>query len=268
MAEDLNKLNIYDKVLGYFSPKAGLSRLGLRSAYNLAVKRSYEAATKGRRGKSFKGADDRGPNITLAIALTTLRQRSRHLINNNGWAKRAQGVICANVIGEGIRPAPVGTRNQVKRIKTFWKEWAESTACDWYGKNTFYGLQELIMREIVEAGDCLVIRRRVNSRIPIQLQVLQGDQLDHSVNSINEKGFARLGVQYNSEGKIIGYWCWTQHPNDMMVNYKLQSEFISAEDVIHPFEILRAGQSRGLPMGVAGFMKLSDFSDYEIIIYF
>lgn len=263
MAGALNKLNIVDKVVGYISPSSGLRRMGLRLSYNAAIKRSFEAATKGRRGKSFKAADNNGPNVTVGMALSTLRARSRHLINNNGWAKRAQGVICSNVIGEGIRPAPAGTKNQAKRLKSFWKEWAESTDCDWYGKMTFYGLQELIMREIVEAGDCLIIRRRVSKRIPIQLQVLQGDQLDHSVNSVNDKGFARLGVQYNSEGKITGYWVWSQHPSDMAVSLKLESEFIPAEDVIHPFEVLRAGQSRGLPMGVAGFMKLSDFSDYE-----
>ena len=43
----------------------------------------------------------------------------------------------------------------------------------------------------------------------------------------------------------------------------IQSVFYSVDDVIHPFEILRAGQTRGVPMGVSAFMKLSDFSDYE-----
>lgn len=260
MSEALKKrTNWIDEAIAYVSPKTGLARLRQR--------RSYEAAASGRRTKSFSRATSTGPNVEVGNSLVKLRDRSRHFVRNNGWAKRAQGVICANVIGEGIRPAPSGTVNQVKKIKAIWKSWAETTACDWDGKNTFYGLQELIMREIVEAGDCLIVRRRVSitseNPIPVQIQVLEGDQLDHSKNYVNEKGFARLGVQYTNEGKVSGYWIWSQHPTDITINLKTDSEFIPIEDVIHPFELLRAGQARGVPMGVSAFMKLSDFSDYE-----
>jgi lambda family phage portal protein len=217
--------------------------------------------------KSLKNAHSNGPNNEIGPALTKLRDRSRHFVRNNGWAKRAQGAIASAVIGEGIRPTPVGTKNQIKAIKKIWKLWAETTACDWDGKNTFYGLQELIMREIVEAGDCLIIRRRIiptqDNPIPIQLQILESDQLDHTRNGANDNGYCRLGVQYNADGKITGYWVWSQHPNDMAVSLKMNSELIGIDDIIHPFEVLRAGQSRGVPMGVSAFLKLSDFSDYE-----
>lgn len=260
MIEDFKKRNNWlDNSIAFFSPKAGMRRLSFR--------RSYEAASNGRRAKSFKNAHSAGPNMEIGPAIVNLRNRSRHFVRNNGWAKRAQGVVCANVVGEGIRPAPTGTKNQVKSIKKIWRAWAETTVCDWDGKNTFYGLQELILREIVESGDCLIIRRRIlptiDNPIPIQLQVLEADQLDHTRNGMNDNGFCRLGVQYNADGKIFGYWIWSQHPNDMAVSLKMQSELISIDDVIHPFEILRAGQSRGVPMGVSAFMKISDFSDYE-----
>ena len=79
-----------------------------------------------------------------------------------------------------------------------------------------------------------------------------------------KKGFARLGVQFDNEGKRIGYWIYRNNPNEITGSlYSSSSEFISVDDVIHPFELLRAGQVRGVPMGVSAFMKLSDFSDYE-----
>jgi len=272
MAEATNrgqsKANLLDKVVGYISPKSGLARINAR--------RSYEAASFGRRAKAFKNASSTGPNLEIAQSFQTLRNRSRHFVRNNGWAKRALGVITDNTVGQGIRPAPVGTRNQIKKIKSLWHSWAEDTACDWYGKNTFYGLQQLIMSEISEAGDCLILRRKVmpdaNNPLPIKIQVLEGDQLDHNRNyrlSVNIKGkelpgYARLGVQYTDDGKLLGYWVWPQHPYDMSpVIQTIASEFVPVEDVIHPFEILRIGQVRGVPDGVAAFMKMSDFSDYE-----
>ena len=257
----LQVMNLFDKSIAFFSPETGLKRINSRIRYE----RAYEAASTGRRSKSFKNVTSKGANLEISTALVTLRNRSRHMTRNNGWAKRALTVVCDNVIGQGIRPAPTGDRVLVKKIKDIWHNWAETTDCDWEGKNTFYGLQELIMSEIFEAGDCLIVRRRVTTKsIPIQLQVLEGDQLDHSKDGVNDMGFMRLGVQFNAEGKRIGYWIYKTHPTDMTgtMNY-LNSEFISVDDIIHPFEILRAGQVRGIPMGVATFMKMSDFSDYE-----
>ncbi len=262
------KGNIIDRAIGMFNPKWGLSRL--------AYRRSYEAASYGRRSKSLSGASSTGPNLEITQSFQTLRNRSRHLVRNNGWQKRALGVVADNTIGIGIRPAPVGTRNQIKKIKQIWANWAETTDCDWYGKHTFYGLQRLIMSEVAESGDCLIIRRKIipeyPGQLPIKLQVLEGDQLDHNRNyklSVKIKGktvegYARLGVQYDDEDRILGYWVWPRHPYDMTpVIQTIQSKFIPKEDVIHPFEILRAGQVRGVPMGVATYMKTSDFSDYE-----
>lgn len=248
--------NILDNIIGYINPKAGIRRV--------AARRSYEAASHGRRAGSFKGARSTGANLEIGTALVTLRNRSRHFVRNNGWAKRAIDAIVDNTVGEGIRPAPIGTRNQVKKIKKLWSTWAETTMCDYDGKSTIYGLQNLIMREIAEAGDCLIVRRRTKDDIPIKLQVLEGDQLDQMKDTPNEMGYARLGVQFDNEGKRLGYWIFKKHPNDLTGNYiTLESEFISVDDIIHPFEIMRAGQVRGIPMGVASFMKMADFSDYE-----
>lgn len=251
-----DKKNILDNIIGFFSPSLGVKRQMWR--------RSYEAASHSGRNSSMMHAGNNGPNTEIGNALETLRNRSRMFVRNNGWAARAITAIVNNTVGEGIRPAPTGNLSNVKNIKKVWDDWAGSTECDYYGKSTFYGLQNIIMREIAEAGDCIILRRRVNAPIPIKLQVLEPDQLDITKNSINEMGFARLGVQFNKLGMKIGYWVFPYHPNDYNgMDISLQSVFISNDDVLHPFEILRAGQVRGVPQGTAAFMKLSDFSDYE-----
>lgn len=258
-------MNILDQVISFVSPKAGLRRSIQRDNV-----RSYEAASFGRRTKMFDNSHSTGPNLEISGALSTLRNRSRGMVRNNAWSHRALEAIVGNVIGEGIRPAPTGTKNQIKKAKQLWKTWAESTACDWNGKSTFYGLQALIMKEIAEAGDCVVMRRRViptpENPIPIKLQVLEGDQLDHfkDFGSYNNNSYCRLGVQFTQAGILEGYWIHPTHPTDSTGFYnQLSSEFVPKEDCLHIFEVLRSGQLRGIPTGVSAFIKLGDFSDYE-----
>jgi lambda family phage portal protein len=241
--------------------------LGLHITVGKSKKRVYEAADMGRRGKSFRLARSTGANMEIAGALVTLRNRSRHMSRNNGWAKRAVEAITRHTIGEGIRPAPIGDLQKIKKIKDIWQEWAGSTDCDWYGKTNFYGLQELAMRAIVEGGDMLIVKRWGSdneSGIPLKLELLEGDRIDHSRNGANEKGFARMGVQFTQTGEISGYWLFDHHPGDGINTFNtLESRFFDKADIIHAFEVLRIGQVRGLPIGVASFMKINDFSDYE-----
>jgi lambda family phage portal protein len=254
-------MNVIDRAISYLNPRWGYERLKYRF---------YEAAAFSRRTKSFDKARSTGPNMEVSGALVTLRNRSRFFVRNNGWAKRAIEAVTNNTVGEGIRPAPIGSRSQIKKVKKIWKDWAESTSCDWYEKSTIYGLQSLVMKEIAEGGDVLIIKRRVkptgDNILPIKIQVLEGDFLDHSKDTMtnDDGGYNRLGVKYDKLGQLLGYWVYDQHPTDGTGNFtKLDSFFIPKSDCLHVFELLRIGQVRGVPMGIASFIKLSDFSDYE-----
>lgn len=259
-------MNILDKAITYINPRAGL----IRASYRKKV-RSYDSASYGRRTKMFDHATASGPNLEISGALQTLRNRSREMVRNNGWANRAVNVVAKNVVGEGIRPAPtVGTKNQIKKVKSIWKDWAESVNCDWYGQNTLYGLQLLAMRSIAEGGDCLVIKRRVQptkeNPIPIKIQLLEGDQLDHykDFGSFQDNSYCRLGVQFSQDGVREGYWIFPTHPTDGTGFFKtVSSVFVPVSDCLHIYELLRIGQVRGVPMGVSSFIKMQDGSDYE-----
>lgn len=228
--------------------------------------RAYEAADKGRRGKAFRLARPTGVNREILSALTLLRDRSRHMVRNNGWSKRAVEAIVKHTVGEGIQPAPVGALEKTCDAKRLWRRWAHSTDCDWYGRTTFYGLQELAMRAIAEGGEVLVVRRWVDGgSVPIKLQLLEGDHLDQTRNGVNEYGIVRMGVQFDADNKLSGYWLFDYHPGecDYFGAQKYESRLIDKDDLLHAFEVLRIGQVRGVPLGVGSFMKAADFSDYE-----
>lgn len=259
-------MNYLDKTIEYISPRLATSRARERMRL-----RQYDGAAYSRRTKMFDKATSSGANLEVGTALVTLRNRSRWFVRNNTWAKRATQAISRNVVGEGIRPAPTGgTKNQIKKVKLLWKEWAESTNCDWNGKNTFYGLQSLAMQSIAEGGEAIIIKRRVmptkSNPYPIKIQLIEGDQLDHTrdYQQLSNGSYCRLGIQFSKEGQIEGYWIYDNHPTDG-INHtiELQSHFISVEDCVPIYEILRPGQLRGIPMGVSAFIKIGDFSDYE-----
>lgn len=259
--------NILDRAIALFSPAAGLRRMQARGALELAH-RHYEGAAVSRRTENWR-APNSGPTAALAPALSRLRSRARDLGRNNAYAKRAIQAIRTGLTGTGIRPQPDGTTAEIANAKAMWKDWAETTQCDADGKLTFYGIQGLCARTIAESGEVLIRRRRRRSRdgltVPLQLQVLEPDHLDTTRDFVDPQGNRVIqGVQYDALGRRVGYWLFPEHPGETIRSSKgYTSQLIPAEDILHPFELLRPGQVRGIPWGCAVLIMLRDFDEYQ-----
>lgn len=254
-------MTIVDSIITFFDPQAGLKRAQARAA--LDAVRKYDAATKGRRGASWRSAEGSSANQDMLPYLKIMRDRSRDLVRNNSNATNAVRQIANRVVGTGIRPAIVGLKSgDEAKVKQLWKDWAENTDCDFDERSTFYGLQKLVVRTVAESGSCLIVRRRVRGKVPIQLQVLEPDYLDRSKDTYRTSGeeYVLGGIKFSKEGKRQGYWLYTSLPSETGV---VSSEFFKKEDVIHVFDVLRPGQIDGAPMGVSSFMKMRDLDDYE-----
>lgn len=255
-------MNRLDKIIAWINPEAGLKRARNRTAMELL--RSYEAAQSGRRNENWKatGAD---ANTESRAVISTLRNRSREQVRNNVYARRTVQSISTNVVGTGIIPTPVDvSRAAEKRIMKAWSEWAGRKTCDFEGLLNFYGIQRLVMRTIVESGECLVIRRKVDDpNMPVKIQVLEPDFLDTSKNTTTNDGHRIIqGVEFNANGQRIGYWLFKTHPGSGDV-YSMTSDFVKDEDVCHIYFLERPGQFRGIPWMVASMTRLRDFDDYE-----
>jgi len=269
------KDNIIDSFIRYLSPSAYAKRLEARTRAQLIREqvRTFQGATKGRRGANWGDYAEDDPNLPINMALRTLRNRSRALYNNNPYARKAINTISLNVVGKGIRPAPKGdSANESEGIKTIWRNWANSKACDFNGRNHFYSLQLQAMRTMALSGEALIVRRRNGSnQIPFQLQVLEGDHLDANKNSVDvlsltggaqSGGYTVHGVEFDEDGRRVAYWIYDRPPSSS-VSKSLNSKRIPAEDVIHLFEETRPGQVRGVPFLAASLLRLRDFDDYE-----
>lgn len=256
-------MNLIDNLISVFNPQAALKRQRARMVLNILSdqERKYDAAARGRRTNGWP-THDGSANTETAMALVTLRARARDMVRNNSYAQKAIRTIVNNTVGTGILPQPVSTSQaRVKKFKAQWKLWAETKACDYYGRHTMYGLQKLAMRAVAESGECIILKRRTGP-YKLQLQLLEADYLDHGkdVRELANGGHITQGVEFDKDDKIVAYWIFNSHPGE---TGRYESSSRPAKDVIHIFEQLRPGQVRGVPFGVASMLRLKDFDDYE-----
>lgn len=258
-------MNVLDRAIAWVSPKAGARRQAYRQY--LA---SYDGASKGRRTEGWR-THSTSATAEIRGSLTLLRNRSRDLVRNNPYAAAAVREIPAHMVGEGIIPQAQGARPEdTQRLERLVKAWFDTPACDADGRHDFYGIQNLVARTVVEAGECLVRMRRRNASdrlpVPMQLQVLEPDHLDTMKDGHRLPNGNRIiqGVEFNGIGRRVAYWLFPDHPGDTYwTPASIQSRRIPAEEIIHVYRMDRPGQVRGVPWSAPIIIKLRDFSDYE-----
>jgi lambda family phage portal protein len=260
------RMNIVDQVVSWFSPVRGVQRFRARMA--LEFVRRYDAAALGRRTDGW-GAQGTSANTEIQSGFVRLRDRSRELVRNNPWANRGISAIANNVVSYGFTAKIKGT----KATRAKWAAWANSTACDADGRHNLAGMIWLAMRAVPESGEVLIRRRWRKAGdtdtsgkllpIPMQLQLLEADYLDHSKTELLANGGRIVqGVQFGPFGNREGYWLYADHPGDLVGNIAA-SAFVPAKDVLHIYRVDRPGQVRGVPWLHPVMLTLRDADDYE-----
>ena len=211
----------------------------------------WDASSRGTRATHWR-TTDQSVNALLAGEGSILRQRSRDEFRRNPWASSASDTRVTSLVGNGIRPKPDTEDEDFRReILEAWDEWIDE--CDVDGTSSFYGLQALIARGAFEGGDGLLRfrpRRPTDGlAIPLQLQALEAEMLDHTKNqSLPHGGVIRAGVEFDPIGRRVAYWLFRDHPGEA-VRFRVNTNSIRirADQVVHVFHVLRAGQVRGIP---------------------
>lgn len=250
-----------DSAIGWLSPKAGLERARARAA--LGLMRAYEGAAQTRRTSNWR-TSGASANAEISTALPRLRARSRDLVRNNPYSKRAIAALVGNAVGIGIT---LGLTQ--KATAKVWKAWVAEA--DFHGDCDFYGLQALAARATFESGDCLIVRVRTKSAdsgrsgVPLKLKVLEGDFLDAGVTGPQKNGnYAIGGIEIDKEGRRVAFHLYTTHPGETALAINTPTSVrVPAEDVIYLFEKERPGQLLGVPRLAASIMRLRDLDEYQ-----
>jgi lambda family phage portal protein len=137
--------------------------------------------------------------------------------------------------------------------------------------NNFYGLQALVMRHLFTDGEVLVRKvpraSGMKLSVPMQIQVLEADFLDlhKELERMDNGDFIVQGVQFNAQGKKVGYWLYDRHPGEMgTITMKgSNSRFVPADEMLHLFRVDRAGQVRGVTWFAPIMIRMKDYSDFS-----
>ncbi|WP_374422734.1 phage portal protein [Paracoccus sp. (in: a-proteobacteria)] len=256
----------FDHAIATVAPRMAARRVMARQAFE-TLTRGYDGAARGRRTEGWR-APGSSADTEIGVAGALLRDRMRDLVRNNPHAAKAVAVLVNNIVGAGIMPrAASGNEALDRTVDALFARW--TAECDADGQLDFYGLQTLICREMVEAGEVLVRRRLRRSSdglpVPLQLQVLEADFLDATKSGV--LGGARLvqGIEFDAVGKRRAYWLHGEHPGDAWgaMQGGLGSRPVPATEIAHIYEKQRT-QARGVPWGAPVIRSLRDLDDYEV----
>lgn len=232
-------------------------------------RRSYEGAERGRRTKHWLN-NNSSADSELGKSLTTLRSRSRDLVRNSTWAKSGIDVLTDEIIGTGIIGVIKGrNKTQTKRLNALWKKWSESRSIDFDGRQNLVGLQKLVTRSIMEAGEIFVrVRRkrfdRNSDEFPLEFQLIEADHLEMTDTKNLKNGGAIIhGIEFNEKGKRIKYHVLKEHPGKNILLTNRKKEQISTDDMTHIYRIDRPGQNRGIPVLAPAMIKIRDLDEFE-----
>jgi lambda family phage portal protein len=264
------KSNWLDKAITWVSPRWGLQRTRARKASDILERFAYEGARVDRRTAGWRTTGT-SANAEIGPALNVLRQRSRDLIRNNGYASNAIRELTSQCIGTGIT-AQAKTQNNAavsQQINDAWRRWVDE--CDADGQLDFYGLQRLAVRSVFESGEALVrVRPRLMKDglyVPFQLQVIESDYLDHTkTEELKNGGRIIQGVEFDPLGRRVAYWLYRDHPGDALVNHygqNARSYPVPAEYMLHLYDKERPQQVRGVPIFSPVIIAMRDMDEYR-----
>lgn len=263
-------MNALDRVINWVSPTRGLERARARVATEgiAAARMTFDAAQSGRRTEGWRAvATD--ANSEIRGQGDRLRNVARDMVRNNPHAARAKMVIANNGVGGGIIPSAQTSNKKVRaELERLMKAHFDTVACDADGLHDLYGLQHLALATVAQDGEVLVRYRPRRPEdglvLPFQLQVLEADHLDSSIDGpLSNGNRASQGVEFDLRGKRVAYWLFQDHPGSL-TNYALaRSVRVPAEFVAHIFRPERPEQARGVTWFAPVIMRLRDLADYS-----
>jgi capsid protein len=187
--------------------------------------RLYASAKYGRMQQGFGGSTS-SADSELSSALSMLRSRSRQLMRDSAYARRAREVIVNNVIGSGV-----GMQSQIMTsdgdlaktvndaVETAWCDWTRADSCHTGGTLHFADIERLAFKEVVTAGEVFIrkhFRKFGDSKVPLGLEVIEAERMidDAAVPVAGITARVRMGVELDEFNRPTAYYFRRKHPGD------------------------------------------------------
>lgn len=260
---------------GMTGPAPSAPKVRARMTAAAAVARMYSSARNTRNTTGF-GSSTTSADSELAASLTSLRNRSRQMVRDSAYARRARDLVVNNVIGAGmgVQAQVMGTRGELRMpindsIERSWSEWCAADSCHTGGVLHFGDLERAALAQVFETGECFIRahdRAFGDSRVPLGLELIEAERL---VDGIAEPGAVapgaelRMGVEVDQRfGRPLAYWVRSRHPGDIRhPGGEDRAERVPASQMYHLRIVTRWPQTRGEPWLHAVVRKLDDMAE-------
>jgi lambda family phage portal protein len=281
--------NIIDRIVSYVSPVAGAHRARARAF--TALLGSYNGASRSRRSLKEWNPTNGDADSDILWDLPYLRERSRDLIRNAPIATGAIGTSIANVVGTGLK---LQSRIDAEYLgmtddeadawedntEREWRLFSESKECDISRTLNFVGLQALAFRQVLENGDVFaLLPRKERRRVPysLKIQLIEADRCCNKDYAPDSETLIAGAEKEAETGAPTAYHFMNQHPGQVRVQksnaytWKVVQAFGSntgLRNVLHLYEMLRPGQTRGVPFlapVMEALKQVSSLSENELM---
>jgi lambda family phage portal protein len=216
----------------------------------------------------------------LVSSLLSLRNRSRALVRDAAYAKRAKVIVQNNVIGSGIglQAQVMTTRGELREsvndaLEKAWSDWCCAERCHTGGTLHFADLERALMGQVFEAGEIFVrkhARAFGDSAVPFALELIEPERLlEEFMQPVPQAPLAdgavvKMGIEVDRFGRPLAYWIRNRHPGDLQFLHGETNkvERVPAEQIMHLRLVDRWPQTRGEPWLHAVARKLNDMDGY------
>lgn len=230
----------------------------------------------------------RAANADIRPALRILRARSRHLAQNNDYAKKYLRLVRNNVAGPNgfalqldIRdPDGVADDAANKLIADAFLKFSKKGQFTVCGKHSRAAVERLVAESVARDGEALIrlVRGWKGNRFRFAVQLLEPDHLDEELNvprgggAVAGAGYVvpadheiRMGVEFDAWEKPVAYFILSYHPGDEYYQRSGRAYTrVPADQIVHAFVGDRLSrQARGVPQMHAGLRRLGMLNGYE-----
>lgn len=232
--------------------------LGLPNKAKPISKRSYGAASTSRLFADFMSSN-RSADSELKTDLVLMRNRSRELARDDVYVKRYLALLKTNVVGDSGMTMQVKARNADgtmdvignQIIENAWKQFGMLGNCTADGKRSWVDLQQYVIETVARDGEAfLQIVRNNRFAHGIAFHPIEADRIDEQKSVRLKNGNqVRMGIEIDEYHRPVAYYVKQTHPGDYDVASIRRTENvrIPADNMIHVYDPIRAGQTRGEP---------------------
>lgn len=207
--------------------------------------RALDAGGSGRRMASARRVDNL--NSEMAGAGGLVAARAAGLYHNDPHIRAGVDALVGHLVGTGFVPT-----SEHAPLKAAWRQLVRRA--DPAGRLDLDGIAKLAALSMIRDGECFILIHVVDDpTAPLRLEVIHRDQcpMDRFAETLPEAPGHRVraGIEFDAANRPVAYHFLAHRPGDVTAPFDgngWKTIRVPAENVLHIFQPLEAGQVRGL----------------------